>query len=49
MWHDFQLYAVVVPDATRSVEEIALFILDAQGLGRLCAPTAPPRIVSPHR
>jgi acetyl esterase/lipase len=26
MWHDFQLYAGLVPDATQSVEEIARFI-----------------------
>ena len=49
MWHDFQLYAGMVPDATRSVEEIALFILDAQGLGRLSAPTVLPRVLSAHR
>ena len=45
MWHDFQLYAGVVPEATQSVEEFALFI---QGtLAGACAhPTAtmkPPR------
>jgi hypothetical protein len=30
MWHDFQLYAGLVRDATQSVEEIALFIQEAQ-------------------
>jgi len=49
MWHDFQLYAGVVPDATRSVEDIAQFILGAQGLRRLCTPTAPPRILKARR
>jgi hypothetical protein len=26
MWHDFQLYAGLVPEATQAVDDIALFI-----------------------
>ena len=28
MWHDFQLYAGIVPEATRAIEEIGRFIGD---------------------
>ena len=32
MWHDFQLYAGQVPDATESVEEMARFIVEQLAL-----------------
>lgn len=42
MWHDFQLYAGLVPEATESVAEIALFVQGAMARGD--ARAMPPRV-----